>query len=105
MQEAITGICVEQDLRCYISWLGHNEFRPKAECRIVLGSESDGWLLISVLLSCPEILIGYLILYKLTCPGANFTGKAPKLKFYSSGVTGKRLILHTPTCLVMSFLY
>ena len=32
----------------------------------------------------------------LTCPGANFTGKAPKLRFYSSGVTGWPLILHTP---------
>ena len=28
MQEAITWICVDQDLRHYIAWLGHNEFRP-----------------------------------------------------------------------------
>ena len=38
MQEAFTWICVEQDLRRYISWLGQNEFRPKADFRIVLGS-------------------------------------------------------------------
>ena len=38
MQEAITWICVDQDLRCFISWLGHNEFRPNADLKIVLGS-------------------------------------------------------------------
>ena len=119
MQEAITWICVDQDLRRYIAWLGHNEFRPKADFRIVLGSltlaflliQSDGWLPISgssILglpskflkqnfpLGCPKNLISYLIRYKLTCPRANFTGKAPKLKFYSSGVTRQPLILHTP---------
>ena len=37
MQEAIIWICVDQDLRHYIAWLGHNEFRPKADFRIVLG--------------------------------------------------------------------
>ena len=36
MQEAIIWICVDQDLRHYISWLGDNEFRPKADFRIVL---------------------------------------------------------------------
>ena len=34
----ITWICVDQNLRRYIAWLGHNEFRPKADFRIVLGS-------------------------------------------------------------------
>ena len=73
--------------------------------------ESDGWLSIlwsSILglssqclklnfsLSHPENLISYLIHYRLTCPGANFIGKAPKSKFYSPGVTGRPLILHTP---------
>ena len=38
MQEAITWICVDQDLRPYIAWLGHNKFSPKADFRIVLGS-------------------------------------------------------------------
>ena len=48
--------------------------------------------------------------YKLTCPGANFTGKVPKLKFYSSGVTERPLILHMPhtssyVFLVISYWY
>ena len=30
MQEAITWIGIDQDLRQYIAWLGNNEFRPKA---------------------------------------------------------------------------
>ena len=38
MQEAITWICVDQDLKRYIAWLGHNDFSPKADFRIVLGS-------------------------------------------------------------------
>ena len=38
MQEAITWIGVDQDLKCYIAWLGHNDFSPKADFRIVLGS-------------------------------------------------------------------
>ena len=31
MQEAIKWICIDQDLRRYIVWLGHNEFSPKAD--------------------------------------------------------------------------
>ena len=31
MQEAITLICVDQDLRCYIAWLGHNKLGSKAD--------------------------------------------------------------------------
>ena len=31
MQEAITLICVDQDLRRYIAWLGHNKLSPKAD--------------------------------------------------------------------------
>ena len=38
MQETITWICVDQDLKRYIAWLGHNDFSPKADFRIVLGS-------------------------------------------------------------------
>ena len=38
MQEAITWICVHQDLRYFIAWLGHNELSPKADFRTVLGS-------------------------------------------------------------------
>ena len=38
MQEAITWICVHQDLRCFIARLGHNELSPKADFRTVLGS-------------------------------------------------------------------
>ena len=38
MQEAITWICVDQDLKRYIAWLGHNDFSPNADSRIVLGS-------------------------------------------------------------------
>ena len=38
MQEAITWICVDQDLKRYIAWLGHNDFSPNADFRIVLGS-------------------------------------------------------------------
>ena len=38
MQEAIAWICIDQDLRCFIVWLGHNEFSLKADFRIVLGS-------------------------------------------------------------------
>ena len=30
MQEAITLICVDQDLRCYIAWLGHNKLSPNS---------------------------------------------------------------------------
>ena len=47
-------------------------------------------------LSCSENLTVFLIHYKLTCPGANFTAKVPKLKFHSSGVTGRPQILHMP---------
>ena len=28
MQEAITWICVDQDLKRYIAWLGHNDLAP-----------------------------------------------------------------------------
>ena len=38
MQDSITRIYIDQDLRRYIAWLGHNEFSPKADFRIVLGS-------------------------------------------------------------------
>ena len=38
MQEAIIWICIGQDLRRYIAWLGHNKFSLKADFRIVLGS-------------------------------------------------------------------
>ena len=31
MQEAITWICVDQDIRRYIAWLSHNKLRPKAD--------------------------------------------------------------------------
>ena len=34
----ITWIYIDQDLRRYIVWFGHNEFSPKADFRIVLGS-------------------------------------------------------------------
>ena len=37
MQEAITRIYVHQDLRCFIVWLGRNEFSPKADFKLVLG--------------------------------------------------------------------
>ena len=118
MQDSITRIYIDQDLRQYIAWLGHNEFSPQADFRIVFWVvwqafliESDGWLPIlwsSILglpsqflklnfsLSHPENWISYLIHYRLTWPGANFTGKAPKPKFYSPGVTGWPSILHTP---------
>ena len=98
MQEAITWICVDQDLRHHIAWLGHNEWSPKADFRIVLGSLT-GLLdrircVTAIFLSrilglltqflklflftksprkCPT---SYLIYYKLTCPGASFTDKA-----------------------------
>ena len=38
MQDSITRIYIDQDLRRYIVWLDHNEFSPKADFRIVLGS-------------------------------------------------------------------
>ena len=38
MQEALTRICVDQDLRRFIAWLGHNEFNPEDDFRIVLGN-------------------------------------------------------------------
>ena len=38
MQEAITLICIDQYLRCYIAWLGHNKLSPKADFRKVLDS-------------------------------------------------------------------
>ena len=38
MQEAFTLICVDQDLRRYIAWLGHNKLSPNADFRKVLGS-------------------------------------------------------------------
>ena len=108
MQETITWICVDQDRRHYIAWLGHNEFRPTADFRIVLGSLA-GLLVVDLVslhppfqflkqkfsLSCPKKLFIYSICHKFACSGANFTGKAPKLKFYSAGVTGQPLILHT----------
>ena len=31
MQEAITSIFVDQDLRCDIAWLGNNKLSPKAD--------------------------------------------------------------------------
>ena len=31
MQEVITLICIDQDLRCHIVWLGHNELNPTAD--------------------------------------------------------------------------
>ena len=32
MQEAITSVlCVDQDLRCYIAWLGHNKLSLKVD--------------------------------------------------------------------------
>ena len=110
MQEAITLICVDQDLRRYIAWLGHNKLSPKADFRKVLGSLtgllSISWssiiglpsqiLKLNFWLSRPENLISYLIHYMLTRPGANFTGKMPKPKFYSPGVTGRPSLLHTP---------
>ena len=36
--DAITWICIDLYLRHYIEWLGHNEFSPKANFRIMLGS-------------------------------------------------------------------
>ena len=61
-------------------------------------------------LSRPENLISYLIHYRPTCPGTNFTGKSPKPKFYSPGVTGQPSILlmpHTSSYVfpVASYLY
>ena len=125
MQDAITWIYIDQDIRRYITWFGHNELSPKADLRIVLGSltqafwmESDvrlpiSWssilglpsqfLKLNFSLSHPENLISYIIHYRLTCPGANFTGKAPKPKFYSPGVTGRPYTCLA--CRVMSFLY
>ena len=51
MQDFITRIYIDQDLRQYIAWLGHNEFSPRADFRIVFWVvwqafliESDGWL-------------------------------------------------------------
>ena len=41
MQEAIAWICIDQDLRFFIAWLGHDELSPKADFRIVLGSMTD----------------------------------------------------------------
>ena len=101
--------------------IGHNEFRANADFRIVLGSltgllvDRIRWVTAKFLdlvslasppsffkqifsLSCPENSISYLIhyIYKLTCTGENFADKAPKFKLYSSGVTGRPLILHTP---------
>ena len=38
MQDAITWIYIDQDLRRHIAWFGHNEFSPKADFKIVLGS-------------------------------------------------------------------
>ena len=37
MQDAITWIYIDQDLRRHITWFGHNELSPKADFRIVLG--------------------------------------------------------------------
>ena len=111
-------ICIDQDLRHYIAWLGHNEFSPKADFRIVLVSLTGlldrirwvtaiSWsgipslpsqfLKLNFSRSHPENLIRLFIpLSRLTCPGANFTGKVPKPKFYSPGVTGGPLMLHMP---------
>ena len=38
MQGAITWIYIDQDIRHYITWFGHNELSPKADLRILLGS-------------------------------------------------------------------
>ena len=105
----------------YIARLGHNEFSRKDDFRIqAFLIESDGWLPISwsSVLGLPSQLsklifslshignqISYLILYiyRLTCPGTNFTGKALKPKF-SRGMTGRPLILHKPCMLHYVFL-
>ena len=34
MQEAITLICVDQDLRHYIAWIVHNKLSPKTDVPI-----------------------------------------------------------------------
>ena len=50
MQEAITWICVHQDLRYFIARLGHNELSPKADFRTVLGSMTG--LLVDMMGDC-----------------------------------------------------
>ena len=105
-------------------WLGHNKLIPRLQkCWVVwqafcqfhdLGSTimdlPSQLLKLFFLLSRPVNLISYLIHYMLTCPGANFTGKMSKPKFYSPRVIGRPLILHTPQLssyvfLVLSYRY
>ena len=105
-----TLICVYQDLRRYIVWLGHNKLIHKADFRKVWGSLtgvlSISWsstiglpsqlLKLKFWISRPENVISYLIHNMLTCPRTNFTGKMPKPKFYSPRVTWRPSIFHTP---------
>ena len=49
MQDAITWIYIDQDLRRHIPWFGLNELSPKADFRIVLCSltgllDGIGWV-------------------------------------------------------------
>ena len=37
MQDSITWMYIDQDLRRYIAWLGHNEFSPKADFQNSVG--------------------------------------------------------------------
>ena len=56
------------------------------------------WVTANFLILYPWPLLPVIktIFFSLSCPENLFCGKAPKLKFYSPGVTGRPLILHTP---------
>ena len=82
--------------QCWVVWqafLMESDVRLPISWSSILGLPSQ-FLKLNCSLSHPENLTSYIIHYRLTCPGANFTGKAPKPKFYSPGVTGRPL--HMP---------
>ena len=90
---------------CWVVWkafLMESDVRLPILWSSILGLPSQ-FLKLNFSLSHPENLISYIIHYRLTCPRANFTGKAPKPKFYSPGVTGRPYTYLA--CRVMSFLY
>ena len=73
---------MESDVRLPISWSS------------ILGLPSQ-FLKLNFSLSHPKKLISYIIHYRLTCPGANFTGKAPNPNF----IHQRWLDDHTHSCL------
>ena len=97
MQEAITWICIDQNLRGHIAWLGHKWVKHQDWFQIsVLGSltgllDRIRWVATNFLIlglssqffklnfspSRPENApLVFLTCYKLTCPEASLTAKA-----------------------------